>query len=274
MSVCECLLACVCVRALVCAFCSPARRCGLEASAAGLPIACAANGCPQFYNVSGAESRYPETMGVYMARTSFAFGGRPQYEGPALGGDLMAYLYYWPETRQWLIGPKTSPAGQAVIASATLEATCPDEAPRWLVAAGAAGWVSTDTVAVVPWLGAGRTFSPTQRTSAAPTSVGSTPQRSGHLLRLRGTGFGVQGPSVACEHAAFFVRLGRCVAGFLRAPAGASTESLGSAKSRRHHLVFPVQAMCRRSRSGRGAGAAQPTASARRAASARTWVRS
>jgi hypothetical protein len=136
-------------------------------------IACAV--CATTYIVSG-EARYPEAMGVYFMlfvnRGSAIFGSRPLY---ILEGEATSYVYYWPTTRQWLIGPDPQQSGAAAVASATLEATCPDDVPRWLVRTQE-GWASTYPVAVVP---SGWTFSPT---SAAPTSVGNTPERSGHCF--------------------------------------------------------------------------------------------
>jgi hypothetical protein len=159
-------------------------------------------------------------------------GVRPSYELRTTG----SYVYYWPATRQWLVGPNIQ-SSAAALASATLEATCPDDVPRWLVAAGAAGWVSTYPVAVVPLLGARQTFSPTQPTSAAPTSVGNTPQRSGHLLRLMG--FGSQGPSVTCLHRLLLRSLGSLRHWFPAHAYGRVTGQLGSAKSR-WHACFPA----------------------------------
>jgi hypothetical protein len=214
-----------CSRACVCALLCTRSALPSGSVGSGITVACAV--CASALNVSGAEDRHPEAMGVYLPtyqnRVSISFGSRSIYLG---GDDTMWFLYYWPAWRRWLIG-RDPYSSLAVVASATLEATCPDDVSRWLVCT-LAGCVSTYPVAVVPaLLRAGQTFSPTQLTNAA--SVGNTPVCLGSGVRGSGSIFYVLAsppPSFAW-----------IVACFLRPPAGALTDSVSMGPPRpRPHL--------------------------------------
>jgi hypothetical protein len=105
--------------------------------------------------VTGAEAVQACTYTKLANRTQ---GDRPVYQ---LVGSTVEYLYYWPSTHNWFIGPNYTSDFVGVRSAGNAGAACPDQATGWELAIGGVG-VGSYPITVVP----------TPPTTAAPTTVG------------------------------------------------------------------------------------------------------
>ena len=120
--------------------------------------------CFESITVSGAESLLQASkFGTYTKLANVTQGGRPVYQRV---GSTVAYLFYWPSTRNWLIGSSYSSGTAGVKSTGSAGAACPYQATGWQAYTGTA-WVGTYPITVAP--AAGQTRPPT---TAAPTTVG------------------------------------------------------------------------------------------------------
>ena len=102
--------------------------------------------CFESITVSGAESLLQASkFGTYTKLANVTQGGRPVYQRV---GSTVAYLFYWPSTRNWLIGPNYTSNLGGVASIGNAGAACPDEATGWQAYAGGA-WVGTYPITVV-----------------------------------------------------------------------------------------------------------------------------
>ncbi len=97
-------------------------------------------------------------------------GGRPVYQRV---GSTVMYLFYWPSSRNWLIGSSYISGSSGIASTDSAGAACPDQATGWQAYTGGA-WVSTYPITVVQT----QSLPPT---TASPTTVG---ERSRHV-RMR-----------------------------------------------------------------------------------------
>ncbi len=101
--------------------------------------------CYETVTVGGAEAVQASSMGTYAKVASLKQGDRPVYERL---GTLLKYLYYWPGTRNWLIGSDYTVGTCLVSSSGGAGALCPDNAVGWQVYSGGS-LVSTYPITVV-----------------------------------------------------------------------------------------------------------------------------
>ncbi len=95
--------------------------------------------------VGGAEAVQASSMGTYAIVAGLTQGDRPVYERL---GIFLKYLYYWPGTRNWLIGADYTVEAGLVSSSGGAGALCPDKAVGWQVYSGGS-WVGTYPITVV-----------------------------------------------------------------------------------------------------------------------------
>jgi hypothetical protein len=122
--------------------------------------------CFESVTVSGAESSsQADWMGVYPKVPNVTQGARPVYQ---LVGYTVAYLFHWPSTSRWLIGPNYTSGSSWVRSSGNAGAACPDQATGWQAYTGSA-WVGTYPITVVQ---SAPTLSPATVTGGAGHSPG------------------------------------------------------------------------------------------------------
>ncbi len=126
-----------------------------------------ADACVESVTVSSPEAvaNAVQTLrfGTYTKLANVTQGDRPMYQ---FVGSTVAYLFYSPSTRNWLIGSSYSSGTAGVKSTDSAGAACPDEATGWQAYTGGA-WVGTYPITVAP--AAGQTRPPT---TAALTTVG------------------------------------------------------------------------------------------------------
>ncbi len=96
--------------------------------------------------MSGAEAVLAPRMGTYTKAANVTQGERPVYQRV---GSTVAYLFYWPSTRDWSIGSNYTSGSASVRSTGSASAACPDQATGWQVSTGGV-WVSTYLITVVP----------------------------------------------------------------------------------------------------------------------------
>ena len=101
--------------------------------------------CSESITVSGAEAVQPTRMGTYTKMANLVQGERPVYQRV---GSTVAYMFYWPSSRDWNIGSNYTSGSSGVRSTGSAGAACPDQANGWQVLAGGA-WVSTSPITVV-----------------------------------------------------------------------------------------------------------------------------
>ena len=132
------------------AFVSPAQsRCGRSRVAVvGVPSGGCADACFESVTVSSPEAVanavQVSRFGTYTKLPNVMQGDRPVYQ---LAGSTVMYLFYWPSTRNWLIGSSYSSGTAGVKSTDNAAAACPDQATGWQAWVGA--WVGTYTITVV-----------------------------------------------------------------------------------------------------------------------------
>ncbi len=94
--------------------------------------------------MSGAEAVQAWTMGTYTKVANVTQGERPVYQRV---GSTVAYMFYWPSSRDWNIGSNYTSGSSGVRSTGNAGAACPDRATGWQAYNGSA-WVSTYPITV------------------------------------------------------------------------------------------------------------------------------
>jgi hypothetical protein len=133
--------------------------------------------CFESITVSGAESLLQASkFGTYTKLANVTQGGRPVYQRV---GSTVAYLFYWPSTRNWLIGSSYSSGPASFQSTGSAGAACPDQATGWHAYSGGAS-VGNYAITVAP--AAGQTRSPTLPTPTAPPTKA---RKRSRYIRMR-----------------------------------------------------------------------------------------